>query len=91
MGKSMSNKIKAKAKIILKEFKTDLSVDFRKNKEFLKKMELPLSKLTVNLMSGYITRVRKQEKKEQESLKIDTSKTQTIPTKKPINKDVIKS
>lgn len=82
MGKAMSNKIKAKAKIIIQEFKEDLYVDFRKNKEFLKKMNLPLSKLTINLMAGYITRTLKKEEKEKESLKI-TKETDKVATIKP--------
>jgi len=68
MGKAMSNAIKAKGKIILNEFKDKLSIDFKKNKDFLKSMNLPLSKLTVNLMAGYITRSLKKAKKEAEEL-----------------------
>lgn len=84
----MSNKIKAKAKIIISEFKEDLCVDFRKNKEFLKKMNLPLSKLTINLMAGYITRTLKKEEKEKEELKINKEKTDKIATKKPTDTNV---
>ena len=87
----MSNKIKSKAKIIIKEFKSDLSTEFRKNKNFLKKMDLPLSKLTINLMAGYITRVLKKQKKEKESLKIDPSKVGKIPVKKQTNANVSSS
>jgi len=74
MGKAMSNSIKAKAKIIMKEFKSDLSLDFSKNKQFIKRIKLPLSKLTINLMAGYITRTLKTEKKEAEatSIKVKT-------------------
>jgi ribosomal protein S17E len=91
MGKAMSNKIKSKAKIILKEFRSDLSTEFRKNKNFLKKMDLPLSKLTINLMAGYITRVLKKEKKEKEALKIDPNKVEKIPTKKQQNSNISSS
>lgn len=66
----MSNSIKAKAKIIMKEFKSDLSLDFSKNKQFIKRINLPLSKLTINLMAGYITRTLKKEKKEAEATNI---------------------
>jgi ribosomal protein S17E len=88
MGKAMSNKIKAKAKIIIDEFKDELFVDFRKNKEFLKKMNLPLSKLTVNLMAGYITRTLKKEEKEKEALKITKDKTDKVATIKPKDKTI---
>jgi len=64
----MSNAIKAKAKIIITEFKDKLSIEFKKNKDFLKSMNLPLSKLTINLMAGYITRNFKKEKKASEEL-----------------------
>ncbi len=87
MGKAMSNKIKSKAKIIIQEFRKDLSTDFRKNKDFLKKMKLPLSKLTINLMAGYITRTLKKEEKEKEALKI-TKEKEVIATKKPTDKTV---
>lgn len=83
MGKAMSNKIKSKARIILNEFKSDFGTDYVKNKEFLKSMNLPLSKLTINLMSAYITRYMKAEKKEQEALKIKLSSGNAIPTRKP--------
>lgn len=85
MGKAMSNKIKSKAKIILNEFKSDFGTDYTKNKDFLKEMKLPLSKLTINLMSAYITRYMKAEKKEQEALKIKVDSKTAIPTKKPKN------
>ncbi len=77
MGKAVSNNIKAKAKIIMNEFKEKLGTDFEKNKLFLKGMNLPLSKLTINLMAGYITRTIKIELKEKEILdkKIEQSKT----------------
>jgi ribosomal protein S17E len=92
MGKSMSNKIKSKARIIIKEFRKELSIEFRKNKEFLKKLSLPFSKLTVNLMAGYITRVLKADKKEKESLKIDTEKIKTVPIREiKSDRNIIKS
>ena len=50
-------------------------------------MNLPLSKLTINLMSAYITRTVKKEKKEQEALKIKVDPN-AIPTKKPVNKNI---
>lgn len=81
MGKAVSNSIKAKAKIIMTEFEERLGIDFEKNKNFLKEMKLPLSKLTINLMAGYITRTIRKQLKEKEMIaqKMDHSKT---PTKK---------
>ena len=68
MGKAVSNSIKAKARIIINEFEDKLGIEFEKNKLFLKSMKLPLSKLTVNLMAGYITRTLKIKIKEKEDL-----------------------
>jgi ribosomal protein S17E len=87
MGKAISNKIKAKAKIIYNEFKEDFGVEFKANKEFIKTMNLPLSKLTINLMSAYITRSVKKDKKEADSLKIKIDKN-VIPTKTPKNVNI---
>lgn len=87
MGKAMSNKIKSKAKILYNEFKEDFGTEFKANKEFIKNMNLPLSKLTINLMSAYITRTVKKDKKEQEALKIKID-SNAIPTKKPIDKTI---
>ena len=82
MGKAMSNSIKAKARIIMKEFKDSLSLDFSKNKQFINRINLPLSKLTINLMAGYITRTLKKEKKEAEETSIKVKpKSYTIEVK----------
>lgn len=77
MGKAVSNSIKAKAKIIMTEFSDKVGTEFEINKNFLKGMKLPLSKLTINLMAGYMTRTLKKEQKEKEMLaqKMDVSKT----------------
>ncbi len=80
MGKAMSNSIKAKAKIIMSEFKGKLDIDFYKNKQFIKRMSLPLSKLTINLMAGYITRTLKKEKKEADAINITKDKSKTPMT-----------
>ena len=87
MGKAVSNSIKAKAKIIMAEFKDRLGTEFEKNKNFLKGIKLPLSKLTINLMAGYITRTIKIELKEKELLeqKMDITKT---PIKKLKDKEI---
>jgi ribosomal protein S17E len=87
MGKAMSNAIKTKAKIVLSEFKEQLGTDFTKNKTFLKKINLPLSKLTINLMAGYITRIIKQEKKDAEKVTI-TKKDFRTPSIAPKDKEI---
>ncbi|HOD89980.1 MAG TPA: hypothetical protein PKK56_02795 [archaeon] len=81
MGKAVSNITKRKAEVIISEFKEELSTDFEKNKKFLKDMKLPLSKLTINLMAGYITRAMKKEIKEKEAIHIE--KETDIPIQKP--------
>lgn len=77
MGKAVSNSIKAKAKIIMTEFSDRVGTEFEKNKLFLKNMNLPLSKLTINLMAGYITRTIRKENKEKEMIaeKMESAKT----------------
>jgi len=77
MGKAVSNSIKSKAKIIMTEFKDKVGIEFETNKNFLKDMKLPLSKLTINLMAGYMTRTLRKEQKEREILekKMDVTKT----------------
>ncbi len=77
MGKAVSNSIKAKAKIIMTEFSDKVGTEFEKNKLLLKNMKLPLSKLTLNLMSGYMTRTIKKQEKEKEMIaqKMEASKT----------------
>lgn len=87
MGKSISNKIKSKAKIIYNEFKSDFGVEFKANKDFIKTMALPLSKLTINLMAAYITRSVKKDKKEAAALKIKIDPN-TVPTSRPVNRNI---
>jgi len=81
MGKAVSNSIKAKAKIVMTEFSDKVGTEFDKNKLFLKKMNLPLSKLTINLMAGYMTRTIKKEQLEKEMIAKKMDKTKT-PIKK---------
>jgi ribosomal protein S17E len=65
------------------EFSDKVGTEFEINKNFLKGMKLPLSKLTINLMAGYMTRNLKKEQKEKEMLaqKMDISKTPMKKTK----------
>lgn len=77
----MSNNIKAKAKILMTEFRSNLGIDFEQNKNFIKRINLPLSKKTINLMCGYITRTIKKQVKEEEKTNLNKDKTKT-PIKK---------
>ena len=56
MGKAVPRLIKQRASVLIQEYPEELSKDFRKNKEFIKSLELPFSKVELNLMSGFITR-----------------------------------
>lgn len=87
MGKAVSNSIKAKAKIIMTEFEDKLGVEFEQNKNFLKEMKLPLSKLTQNLMAGYMTRTIKTQLKEKEMLAQKMNQANT-PTKKVTDREI---
>ena len=60
MGKAMSRSIKAKGRAVIDKYKEDLTVDFTRNKELVKKLELPFSRKTINLMAGFITREMKK-------------------------------
>lgn len=62
MGKAVPKLIKQRSHKLLEEFPESFSKDFRKNKEFLKELDLPFSKTEINLMGGYITRKKSREK-----------------------------
>ncbi len=57
MGKAVPKIIKHRAKILMEKFPDKFSDDFEKNKQFLKSLNLPFSKLEINLMAGFIARV----------------------------------
>lgn len=61
MGKAIPRSIRSKAEDLFENFPDKISVDFRKNKEFLKTLEIPYSKLQVNLISAYASRMKKKE------------------------------
>ncbi|MCX8158317.1 MAG: 30S ribosomal protein S17e [Candidatus Diapherotrites archaeon] len=60
MGKAVPKIIKTRALQLIELYKDKFTTDFYKNKEFVKSLELPLSKTTVNKIVGYITRVMKK-------------------------------
>ncbi|MEI7961000.1 MAG: 30S ribosomal protein S17e [archaeon] len=68
MGKSVAKKIKYEGEVLLEEFPAKFGKDFVKNKRSLDEIkELQLSKVTRNVLAGYIVRLAKQ--KEAEKLK----------------------
>lgn len=56
MGKAVPKAIKQKANLLLKEFPEMFSKDFVKNKEVINSLELPINKISRNLVAGFITR-----------------------------------
>jgi ribosomal protein S17E len=56
MGKAISRNVRAKAEETMKLFPKEVGKDFEKNKLFIKSLNMPISKETVNLMAGYIAR-----------------------------------
>jgi ribosomal protein S17E len=63
MGKSVPKLIKAKAAELV-ELLPDLTTDFDANKQKIKALGLPYSKKQINIIAGYITRLKKKELKE---------------------------
>ena len=67
MGKSISNLIKRRGKIILKELKDELEPDFEKIKLKLRNdLKLNQSKKVINITAAYILRELKKEREEKE-------------------------
>ena len=68
LGKSVAKKLKYEGEVLLTEFPAKFGKDFVKNKASLNEMkDLQLSKVTRNVLAGYIVRFAKQ--KEAETLK----------------------
>jgi ribosomal protein S17E len=68
MGKSVAKKLKYEGEVLLTEFPDKFGKDFVKNKSQLNEIkDLQLSKVTRNVLAGYIVRLAKQ--KEAEKLK----------------------
>ncbi|MCD6247524.1 MAG: 30S ribosomal protein S17e [Candidatus Diapherotrites archaeon] len=62
MGKAVPKIIKHRAKCFLEKFPDKFSSDFEKNKQFLRSLNLPFSKLEINLMAGFIARLLDNKK-----------------------------
>ncbi len=60
MGKAVPKAIKSKAKILLKEFPSELGSDYEKNKKFIDSLQLPLSKVIRNKVAGFSVRTSKK-------------------------------
>jgi len=58
MGKAVPRLIKQRAKKLLEAYPEELSTDFEKNKKFFKSLELPFSKTEINLISGFVVRLK---------------------------------
>lgn len=56
MGKAVPKNIKQKVRELLLLFPEQFSRDYAQNKQFLKTLNLPFSKTTINLIVGFITR-----------------------------------
>ena len=56
MGKAVPRGVKTKAHTLIQLYPDSFSKDFEKNKEFLNSLNLPFSKLTRNLIAGYISK-----------------------------------
>lgn len=66
MGKAVPKAIKQKARVLLTESPDSYSDDFDKNKEEINKLEFPFfeaSKINRNLVAGFITRKKAQDRK----------------------------
>jgi len=63
MGKAVPKAIKQKANVLLTEFPESFSKDFEKNKAVINSFELPLPKISRNLIAGFITRKMAQASK----------------------------
>lgn len=62
MGKSVAKKIKYEGEVLLEEFPDRFGKDFVKNKRSLDQIkDLQLSKVTRNVLAGYIVRLAKQK------------------------------
>ena len=65
MGRIKSRFVKASGEKIYEKVKNDISEDFQKNKENVAKYATIKSKRLRNSIVGYVTRLHKQEQKEE--------------------------
>ncbi len=65
LGKSVAKGLKYKAEVLLEEFPERFGNNFEKNKSMLNELkDLHLSKVTRNILAGYIVRLAKQKEAE---------------------------
>ena len=62
MGKARLKSIRKKARILLENYPDGFTTDFEKNKEFLNKLELPLTKQPRNMIAAEIVNILKNKK-----------------------------
>ncbi len=67
MGKAVPRNVKSRAGILLEEQPGLFSDNYEKNKEAVKALGLPVTKKIRNLITGFITRKKKQEKTKPEN------------------------
>ena len=61
MGKAIPRLVKQRARELLKKFPDSFKNDFDANKKILAELNLPFSKRELNLIAGYIARIKKKE------------------------------
>ena len=61
LGKSVLKGLKYRSEVLLREFPDKFGKDFEKNKASLEPMELGLSKVSRNIVAGYITRLAEKQ------------------------------
>jgi len=57
LGKAVPKQLKFRAEVLLENHKAGFSLDFKKNRDYLVSLDLPLSKTNRNIVAGYITRM----------------------------------
>lgn len=63
MGKQRTRIVKRKAEKIFNRKPEEFTEDFKKNKEKLKEMNLPLTKVDRNIIAGYMTTLVEKHKR----------------------------
>ncbi len=63
MGNSMQKPLKTKSVYMKEQLGDKLGDDFEQNKKTISSLKLPMSKKTVNRISGYLVRETKRAKK----------------------------
>lgn len=61
MGKQRTRIVKRKARKIYDKIPAKFTMDFQENKEILKELDLPVTKVNRNIMAGYIIQLVEKE------------------------------